>query len=135
MQNLEIYQENFRFHSGRDWKPLEGFKQESGIIQKDPLGCCQENGSWWSEREITETKDKTDAIIHAREASSLDRAAMAEEMKSAWSLGEVIKTTTTTTKPKPWPIRAGESFSDPKTRQELWSLSVLGLKPSSTHSG
>lgn len=32
VKNLEIYRENFRFHSGRDWKPLEGCKQESGII-------------------------------------------------------------------------------------------------------
>lgn len=32
MLNLEIYGENFTFHSGSDQNPPEGFKQESGII-------------------------------------------------------------------------------------------------------
>lgn len=48
------------------------------------------------EREKARKPEKADAIIHAREASSLDRAVMAEEMKSGWSPGEVIKTTTKT---------------------------------------
>lgn len=42
------------------------------------------------ERESRENKEKADAIIHAREAGSLDRATMAGEVKSGWSLGEVI---------------------------------------------
>lgn len=51
---------------------------------------------WRREKESRETKEKVVAIIHAREAGSLDRAVMAEEMKSGWSLGEMIKTTLTT---------------------------------------